>query len=181
MATKKKEKDEFEEVIEKLEIDDTEIEMDDTLDADYIDESVFGDLIPNMAINETQEEEANEECIIEDETLLDVYYEILANCRKDRENIDEVLTNFVDMVFNGGDATSATKEGVVNLMKAKSDISDKMTKVADLMTRIKLKSKDTFPRYSSNNQYNNVKINSSHRELLQKIEEKKRKKNDKTK
>lgn len=176
-------KDEFEQVMDELNLDDTKIEIeeeddddyDDPKEADLIDESTFSDLIPNMVINEAKEEADNEPCIIEDQALLGVYDEILENCRKDRNSIDEVLANFVDMVFNDGDSTSATKEGIVNLMKAKSDISDKMAKVADLMTRIKLKSKDTFPRYLANHQHNNVKIESSRRELIQRLEAKKKK------
>lgn len=167
------EKDEFEEVLENMKSQDVEIN-DDALEADLIDEDIFDDLLPNMVINEGKDEEP---CIVEDEVLLDVYDEILDNCRKDRDSIDEVLNNFIDMVFNEGDSTSATKEGIVNLMKAKSDISDKMSKVADLMTRLKLKSRDTFPKYLAAHQHNNVKIETSHkRELIQRIESEKKKK-----
>lgn len=167
--------DDFEEVLDELKTGDTKIEIeDDPAEADLIDHDTFGDLIPNMVVNEKKEEADNEPCIIEDDQLLGVYDEILENCRKDREGIDEVLANFLDMVFNDGDSTSATKEGIVNLMKAKSDISDKMSKIADLMTRIKLKSKDTFPRYLAAHQHNNVKIESNRRELIQRLEAKKK-------
>jgi len=173
-------KDDFEQVMDELKLDDTKIEIDedddyDPKEADLIDEATFADLIPNMVVNERKEEADNEPCIVEDAVLLGVYDEILENCRKDRASIDEVLANFIDMVFNDGDSTSATKEGIVNLMKAKSDIADKMSKVADLMTRIKLKSKDTFPRYLAAHQHNNVKIESSRRELIQRLEAKKKK------
>lgn len=170
--------DEFEQVMDELKTGDTKIEIDeeDPLEADLIDETTFGDLIPNMFANEKKEEEDNEPCIVEDEVLLGVYDEILQNCRKDRESIEEVLANFLDMVFNDGDSTSATKEGIVNLMKVKSDISDKMSKVADLMTRIKLKSKDTYKPYLNAHQHNNIKIESSRRELIKRLENKKREK-----
>jgi hypothetical protein len=54
-------------------------------------------------------------------------------------------------------------------MKIKSDTADKMSKVADLMTRIKLKDKDTFPRYLAAQQNNKVVIEGSKRDLLKSI------------
>lgn len=73
------------------------------------------------------------------------------------------------MVINDGDASSASKEAIVNLVKIKSDTADKMSKVADLMTRIKLKDKDTFPRYLAAQQNNKVVIEGSKRDLLKSI------------
>lgn len=173
----KNSKDEFEEVIEELE-NSQKATTKDPKEADLIDEGMFDDLIPNMAINEQNEAAKNEPCIVEDEALLGVYDEILNNCRKDRQDIDEVLANFIDMVFNEGDATSATKEGIVNLMKTKSDISDKMSKIADLMTRVKLKSKDTFPKYLAAHQHNNFNVSSNRRELIKRINSKDKKGKD---
>jgi len=108
-------------------------------------------------------------CIIDDEQVVDLYDEILDNCRKDRDSADEVLANFIDMVMNEGDASSASKEAIVNLLKIKSDTSDKMSKIADLMTRIKLKDKDTFPRYLAAQQNNKIVIESSKREMIKSI------------
>jgi len=132
----------------------------------------FGDmdidqLVPTMNVNELVE--PPEEQIVENEDLLGLYNEILENCRKDRNNVDEVLLNFVDMVMNGGDASSASKEAIVNLLKIKSDTADKMAKVADLMTRIKLKERDTFPRYLAAQQNNKVVIEGSKREMIKSI------------
>jgi hypothetical protein len=73
------------------------------------------------------------------------------------------------MVMNDGDASSASKEAIVNLLKSKSDISDKMSKIADLKTRIKLKDKDTFPRYLAAQQNNKVVIEGSHRDLIKSV------------
>lgn len=172
-SKKTKPSDEFEEIIDEIK---TGEDNEDPLEADLIDESTFGDLIPNMFANEQKEENDNEPCIVEDEVLLGVYDEILQNCRKDRESIDEVLANFIDMVFNDGDSTSSTKEGIVNLMKTKSDISDKMSKVADLMTRIKLKSKDTYKPYLNAHQHNNINIESSNRrKIIERIQKKDKK------
>jgi hypothetical protein len=139
-------------------------------DAEFMDD--FGDmdidqLVPSMNVNDTPE--APEEQIVENEDLLGLYTEILENCRKDRENVDDILVNFVDMVMNEGDASSASKEAIVNLLKIKSDTSDKMSKVADLMTRIKLKERDTFPRYLAAQQNNKVVIEGSKREMIKSI------------
>jgi len=99
-----------------------------------------------------------EECIVTDNKLLGVYDEILDYCREDRKAIDEILGNMVNMVLNDGDSTSSTKEAMVNLIKAKSDVSDKMAKVADLMTRVKLRDRDTYKAYLHAHQHNKVTI-----------------------
>ena len=49
----------------------------------------------------------------------------------------------------------------MNLIKIKVDMTDKMSKVADMMTRVKLKEKDTFPKYLATNQNNTININES--------------------
>lgn len=97
-----------------------------------------------MKKSDMSEEEALEtkEDIVSDEMLLGIYSEILDNVRQDRGEIDEYLGRFADMVINEGDATTSSKEAVVNLMKMKTDQSDKMSKIADLMTRVKMKEKD---------------------------------------
>jgi anthranilate phosphoribosyltransferase len=48
------------------------------------------------------------------------------------------------MVLNDGDSSTASKEALVNLLKTKIETSDRMSKIADLMTRIKLKQPDTY-------------------------------------
>lgn len=138
-------------------------------------------LLPTMTVSRDLVEQEEKECIIGDEQILGLYDEILQNCRDDRSSADEVLANFLDMVMNEGDASSASKEAIVNLMKIKSDISDKMAKIADLETRIKLKERDTYPRYLAAQQQNNVVIQgSSKREMLKTINKlTQRKKNDK--
>jgi hypothetical protein len=44
-----------------------------------------------------------------------------------------------------------------------------MSKIADLKTRIKLKDKDTFPRYLAAQQNNKVVIEGDHRSLIKSI------------
>jgi hypothetical protein len=98
-----------------------------------------------------------------------LYDEILDDCRNDAKGVDEILANFINMVMNDGDASSASKEAIVNLWKIKSDISDKKAKVADLKTRIKLKEKDTYPRYLAAQQNNKITIEGSKREMIKTI------------
>lgn len=125
-------------------------------------------LLPTMTVSKDMIPE-KEECIIKDEELTGLYDEILQNCRNDREKVDEVLANFLNMVMNDGDASSASKEAIVNLIKIRSDTADKMTKIADLKTRIKMKDKDTFPRYLAAQQNNKVVIEGDHRSLIKSI------------
>jgi len=167
---KTKVKDEFDAILENMDDTTIHLEEDDPKEADLIDTNLFADILPNMSANQRQQEADEEECIVEDSHLLGLYDEILTNSRQNRKAIDDVLNNFIDMIMNDGDATSSTKEAVVNLLKIKSDENDKMTKVADLMTRIKLKSKDTFPKYLANHTHNNVRIESSKRDLIKKLD-----------
>jgi hypothetical protein len=94
--------------------------------------------------------------LVEDEYLLDLYKEILEDVRVDRIEVDGLLSNFTDMVFNGGDVSGSSKEAVVNLVKIKTDILDKKTKIADLLTSLKIKEKNSSK--SSTNQANHIHI-----------------------
>lgn len=136
--------------------------------ADEFDDIDMELLLPPMNMS-TEMVPEKEECIIKDEELTGLYDEILVQCRDDRKQFDEVITNFLEMVMNEGDASAASKEAIVNLLKSKSDISDKMSKIADLKTRIKLKDKDTFPRYLAQQQNNKVVIEGSKRDLLKNV------------
>ena len=117
------------------------------------------DVVPtmNVSVPETIPESKKE--LISDEELKGVYDEIMGNLREDRNMIDELLHSFMEMVINGGDCSNSSKEALVNLVNAKVDTNDKMTKIADLKTRIKLKSPDTFKPYLSAKQDNKTTIN----------------------
>lgn len=134
---------------------------------------------PTAAMQPIPEEKEN---IISDDALLGIYHEVLNGIREDRQEIDKLLANFVEMVINEGDSTSASKEALVNLVKIKTDTSDKMAKIADLMTRVKLKEKDTFPKYLAAHQNNTINIGEnapSKRELIKQIERAKKAKEKK--
>lgn len=108
------------------------------------------------------ENNSGELSIISNEMLLGIYGEILDNIRQDRVQIDSYVNEFAEMVINTGDASSASKEALVNLVRAKMDASDKMSKVADLMTRLKMKDTNTFKPYmNKGNNTINIIENSS--------------------
>lgn len=86
----------------------------------------------------------NEVSLVSDEALMGVYGEIMDNLRSDREQASDLVDTFSNMVLNDGDSSTASKEALVNLLKVKMDASDRMTRIADLMTRIKLKQPDTY-------------------------------------
>jgi len=77
--------------------------------------------------------------LISDDVLLDVYKEIMGNLRMDRKHVSGLADKFEDMVLNDGDSSTSSKEALVNLIKHKTDIQDKLIKTAELMTRVKLK------------------------------------------
>jgi hypothetical protein len=128
------------------------------------------ELIPQMNVNLPVEAEQKELCLVEDQALLGIYDEIIKNLRDDRQQIDDCFVEFKEMVINGGDSSTSSKEALVNLLKIKTETTDKMSKVADLMTRIKLKSPDTYKPYLSAKQENKTTINiSGKRQLLKSI------------
>jgi hypothetical protein len=130
-------------------------------------------VMPKLQVTVPQQKDGEDiSNLIEDDQLLGLYQEIVQNCRDDRKQTDDLLTNFVDMVINEGEASNAAKEAIPSLMKVKTEINDKMAKIADLMTRIKLKERDTFPKYLAAHQNNTINISSSKRDLLKAIEKK---------
>jgi hypothetical protein len=138
-------------------------------------------LLPTMNVGmvpQKPEEGGEMSRLISDDALLGVYAEIMGDLRNDRKELEEYISTFANMVLNDGDATTSSKEALVNLVKIKSDIPDKMSRVADLMTRIKLKERDTFPRYLAAHQNNTINIGEggSKRALLEAIEQAKNKK-----
>ena len=125
------------------------------------------------------ETSGEKEELVTDDMLMGVYGEILEKTRKDRDEVDDILANFVDMVINEGDASNSSKEALVNLLKIKSDSVDKMTKIADLMTRIKLKEKNTMQDWQKAKSNNTINIidqsGASKRALIEAMGKSKRK------
>ena len=121
--------------------------------------------------------ENNQSSPVSDNDLLDIYNEILDDLRNDRKEVDSILANFVEMVMNEGDSTSSSKEALVNLAKLKSDIAIGKTKIADLMTSLKLKEKQGSKIQATQN--NNITITDRRNliETINKLSNKKEEKN----
>jgi len=138
----------------------------------------FNELLPKMNVGllpPTSDDVSN---LIGDQELLDGFDEVIGWLREDRSQINEFIDNMADMVINEGDATSASKEALVNFVKVKSDLADKAAKILDLKTRIKLKERDTFPRYLAASQNNTINIggqSSSRRSLIEAVNKAKKK------
>lgn len=136
------------------------------------------ELMPSMNIQVPAERQSGDiSTLVSDESLLGIYDEITKQLREDRKEIDDLMYNFSNMVFNDGDSSSASKEAVVNLMKMKTETADKMSRIADLMTRLKMKEKDTMTSWqkAQYNQTNNVNITTepeSKRKMIEAIEKK---------
>lgn len=129
----------------------------------------------NVTVPQPQEEK---ESIIPPEMLLGLFSEALDDVRKEKEQLDELINNFVDMVINEGDSTTSSKEALVNLVKIKTDTTNNKTKIIDLITRVHLKEKDTFPKYLNLHaqQTNNIAGPTDKRELIKAINKIKKKK-----
>lgn len=152
------------------------------IDTDIIDQLTkdVDNVVPQLNIGMPENNMSDVSNIVKDEELVEMYKDIIGYIKDDRSQIDTYIDNFANMVMNDGDATSSTKEALVNLIKIKSDMSDKMSKVADLMTRIKLKERDTFPKYLAAQQNNTINIgnnrNNSRRSLIEALNKAKTKK-----
>lgn len=145
-----------------------------------LDQEEIADLIPKMDLN--LPEIAEPENLISDESLLGVYDEVLGNLRRVEVEVDGVLNPLIEMVIQQGDATSSSKEAMVNLLKSKIDIANSMSKVADLMTRVKLKETNSFPKYLAAHQNNTINISAkpkmNKRALLEKLNREKKESNE---
>ncbi len=121
--------------------------------------------------------------LIKDEELLFAYDDAENMLKDDRKQTDDILANFLDMVMNEGDGSTASKEAICKLLELKMKAADSIIKLADLKTRIKLKERNTFPPYmAQHNTYNIGKEGKlDKRKLLKELDKKKNeaKSNDK--
>lgn len=136
----------------------------------------LSNIIPAMNVSVPAKAEDTDQ-LIADSALMGMYSEIFGIIKKDTQQVNDILDNFVNMVINDGDSSTSSKEAMVNLLKIKTEQADKMTRVADLMTRIKLKERDTFPKYLAASQNNTINIGGANnkRALLEAINKAKKK------
>jgi hypothetical protein len=102
---------------------------------------------PNTQSSLSSNDSTEENNLITDEALLGIYGEVVENLRNDRKQLDEFIDNLAEGVINGGDSATSSKEALVNFVKIKVDTADKIAKIADLMTRFKMKQPDTYKPY----------------------------------
>lgn len=134
--------------------------------------------VPAMNVN-LPAPQKEEEPLVTNREMIDFYKKILNYCEEDRTEASDAFKTFMDMAVNDGDASPSTKECMVQLLKIRTDSTDKMTKVMDLLMRYVLKDRDTFPRYLAANQENNIIFKGgSKRSFLEKLEKQKARKVD---
>jgi hypothetical protein len=101
------------------------------------EDNQLDNLNPIMEINIPEKKEDKE--IISTDEMIVFYNEIIGMIREDRKEVSSLLDNFVNMVINEGDASTASKEAMVNLVKIKTDLANNMSKVFELLARMKAK------------------------------------------
>jgi hypothetical protein len=118
--------------------------------------------------------------LFEDDELLSLASETLNNMRGDRKQLDTLISNFVEMVFNEGDSTTASKEALVSLMVAKTNMSDKQMKLLEMIAKFKLKEMADTPKTVTVQE--NYHFGGSRRSFLDQIDKRiKKKKNEEKK
>lgn len=148
------------------EVVDGEFEVVETKDLQNTDTQPIKDNIPSMNISIGEENKKELDSLIDDQKLIGLYSEIIDEIKQDKNELKEIIDSFKDMVLNDGDSSNAAKESLVNLLKLYVDQSDKKAKIAELMTRVKLKDRDTFPKYLAASQTNNINIGSSSKKKI---------------
>ena len=77
--------------------------------------------------------------LIKAEQIVGMCQQIAADIESEKNEITDTFNNFAEMVFNAGDATSASKEALVNLLKLRSDMVDKKARLAEMMLKVFMK------------------------------------------
>lgn len=137
------------------------------------------DNIPAVAMNinlPTTTNEGGE--LVKGEQIASLCQSVLGDINSEKEEITHALDNFVEMVFNAGDATSASKEALVNLLKLRSDLVDKKTRVMEMMMRAYNRE---GPKNVTATQHNDIYINDNKRKLFQELDSKEKQNDDEEK
>jgi hypothetical protein len=133
--------------------------------------------LPTLNVSLPQQNVKEETPVVTNNEMVDMYKKIFSYMEADRGDSDEAFRTFMDMAVNDGDASHSTKECMVQLLKIRTECTNNMTKVMDLLMRYILKDRDTFPRYLAANQENNIIFKGgSKRQFLEKLEKNKARK-----
>jgi len=92
--------------------------------------------IPQVALNISIPTAENSPALVNPEQIVGLVQTVMTDIDAEKIEIQEAYTNFAEMVFNAGDATSASKEALVNLLKLKSDLVDKKTRMLEMMMKV---------------------------------------------
>ena len=122
------------------------------------------DIQPSVNINVPAERK--DQPLVSDEKLVDYYEEVMDNLRKDRSEASDRFEDFAEMALNDGDSSPSTKDTMVSLLKLRTETNDRMIKILDLLTRLKMKEKDTFPKYLAVQQNNKFEQKPNPKRLL---------------
>lgn len=136
---------------------------------------------PQMTVPTAPTPQSSSQPLFEDEEMLKMCGEVLSNMRNDRKQLDTLISNFVEMVFNEGDSTTASKEALVALMTAKTNMSDKQMKIVDTMAKFKLKEMASAPKSVTANQENHYHFGGTRRSFLEQINKRMKKKPEENK
>lgn len=117
-------------------------------------------------IKELDNQDVIEVPLFEDDDIKKMHNEIISSIKDEAASIDSVIDYFHEVVVDNGDASSASKEALVNLIKLKSDLIDKMSKVYSEMIKTKAKAPVKITASQKN-------FYASTKELLQEIENEK--------
>ena len=133
--------------------------------------------MPMMEVNVAGLQRKEDKEIVSDDQMISIYTEVLGMIRDDRKEVDELLGNFINMVLNEGDASTSSKEALVNLVKIKTDCATNMSRVFDLLARIKMRDR-SLPDVVAN-QVNKFNIGgTSKRKLLETLNKESAKKKE---
>jgi len=91
--------------------------------------------IPQVAMNINLPPQ-QEISLVQAEQIIGLVQTVMDDISVEKNEIQEAYVNFAEMVFNSGDATSASKEALVNLLKLKSDLIDKKSRMLEMMMKV---------------------------------------------
>lgn len=95
--------------------------------------------LPQVAMNVNVPPTDPNAQLVKPEQIIGMCKAIADDLESEKQEITDAYVNFSEMVFNAGDATSASKEALVNLLKLRSDLVDKKARLAEMMMKVFLK------------------------------------------
>lgn len=129
-------------------------------------------MVPAVAFNVNVPATTDKNELVQAGQIVSLCQNVLSDIEGEKEEINQAYNNFSEMVFNAGDATSASKEALVNLLKLKSDMVDKKMKMAEFL--LKAFTKDG-PKTVTAHQHNDFHIGGDKRSLFAEMDKEEKK------